>query len=90
MLAYSAYRVITMVYSKSPISTLLTIGVWLFFFLVYLILNNILTDTDRYDSIMLYITGVAGLVGLIACLQYRIGCFTDGKTTYWCVLLYLK
>lgn len=79
ILGYIAYMVITLVYSQNRISTLSTIGMWLFFFVVYLILYNLLTDADRYDSIMLYITGTAGLVGLIACLQYRIGFFTNGN-----------
>ncbi|MBQ9860102.1 MAG: O-antigen ligase family protein [Clostridia bacterium] len=79
MLVYIAYMAVTLIYSKDRLSTLVTIGVWLFFFLAYLILYNLLTDSDRYDSIMLYITGVAGVVGLIACLQYRIGFYTNGN-----------
>lgn len=79
LLAYIAYMVITLVYSKNRMSTLLTILMWAFFFIVYLILNNILSDTDRYDSLMLYITGVAGCVGFIACCQYRIGFYTNGN-----------
>ncbi len=79
LLGYIAYMVITLLYSVNRLSTLSTILMWLFFFLVYLILYNLLTDTDRYDSMMLYITGTAGLVGLIACFQYRIGFFTHGN-----------
>lgn len=79
LLAFIAYMVITLVYSRNRSSTLSTIGMWLFLFLVYLILYNLLTDTDRYDSMMLYITGVAGIVGFIACCQYRIGFFTHGN-----------
>ncbi len=78
MLAYIAYMAISLIYSASPLSTLSNLGMWCFFFVVYLILNNILSDTDRYDSLMLYITGVAGCVGFIACCQYRIGFFTGG------------
>ena len=79
LLLYIAYMAVTLIYSKDRMSTLTTIGVWLFFFLAYLILYNLLTDSDRYDSLMLYITGVAGAVGLIACLQYRIGFYTNGN-----------
>jgi len=79
LLAYIGYMVITLVYSQNRISTISTILLWSFFFLVYLILNNILTDTDRYDALMLFITGVAGIVGFIACCQYRIGFYTGGN-----------
>ncbi len=79
LLAFIAYMVITLIYSENRLSTLATILMWSFFFVAYLILNNILTDTDRYDSLMLYITGVAGCVGFIACLQYRIGFYTNGN-----------
>lgn len=79
LLAYIAYMAITLIYSENRVSTLSTILMWGFFFVAYLILNNILTDTDRYDSLMLYITGVAGCVGFIACLQYRIGFYTNGN-----------
>ena len=77
ILAYIGYTVFTLLYSENRFITLCNVGMWVFFFLVYLILYNLLTDTDRYDSMMLYITGVAGTVGLIACLQYRICLFTN-------------
>lgn len=77
MLAYIGYTVFTLLYSENRFVTLCNAGMWVFFFLVYLILYNLLTDTDRYDSMMLYITGAAGVVGLIACLQYRICLFTN-------------
>ncbi|MBQ8682963.1 MAG: O-antigen ligase family protein [Clostridia bacterium] len=79
MLAYIGYTAFTLLYSQNRFVTLCNVGMWAFFFLVYLILYNLLTDTDRYDSMMLYITGVAGLVGLIACLQYRICLFTNSN-----------
>ena len=79
MLAYIAYTVFTLLYSQNRFVTLCNVGMWVFFFFVYLILYNLLTDTDRYDSLMLYITGVAGVVGLIACLQYRICLFTNSN-----------
>lgn len=79
LLVYIGYMTITLIYSRNRLATLSTVLMWAAFFVVYVILYNLLTDSDRYDSIMLYITGVAGAVGLIACLQYRIGFFTKGN-----------
>ncbi len=79
LLVYIGYQLLTTLYSRNPYSTFLTALMWVFLFLIYLLLYNLLTDTDRYDSMMLYITGVAGVVGFIACCQYRIGFFTNGS-----------
>ncbi len=79
LLAYIAYMSIMVFFSEHWQNSLFTLLKWIYFYLVYLILNNILTDTDRYDSLMLYVTGVAGCVGFIACCQYRIGFFTGSN-----------
>ncbi len=73
LLAYIGYMLITSLYSRNPLSSFLTALMWVLLFAIYLILYNLLTDTDRYDSMMLYISGVAAVVGLLACCQYRIG-----------------
>ncbi len=77
LLVFIGYTTLTLVYSQNRFVTLCNLGMWVFFFLVYLIVYNLLTDTDRYDAMMLYVTTVAGMVGLIACLQYRICLFTN-------------
>ncbi len=79
LLAYIGYMFITTLYSKNFLHSLATVGMWAFFFLIYLVVVNILTDSDRCDSMLLCVTAVAGVVGLIACLQYRIGYFTNGQ-----------
>lgn len=78
LLVFIGYMFITILYSHNPLNSIVTVGMWAFFFLVYLILHNLLTDTDRFDSFMLYITAVAGAVGFLACCQYRIGFFVKG------------
>lgn len=77
ILAYCGYMAITLIYSRNRISTLETLAMWLVLFAVYLIVFNILTDPDRLDFLLFYITAVAGTVGLIACIQYRFGLLTN-------------
>lgn len=79
MLAYIAYMFITTLYSRNFLHSLATVAMWAFFFLVYLLVYNLLTDADRCDSLLLCLTAVAGAVGLIACCQYRIGFFTQSN-----------
>lgn len=79
LLAYIGYMFITTLYSNNFLHSLATVGMWAFFFFVYLLLTNLLTDSERCDSLLLCITAVAGAVGLIACFQYRIGYFTESN-----------
>ena len=79
LLVYIGYMLITVTYSNNKLYSLAIVGMWAFFYLVYLLVSNLLTDTDRCDSFLLCITAVAGAVGLIACCQYRIGYFTDSN-----------
>ncbi|MBQ5841027.1 MAG: O-antigen ligase family protein [Clostridia bacterium] len=80
LIAYIGYMLLTTVYSRNPLSTFFTALMWVFLFAIYLILYNLLTDTDRYDSMMLYISGVAAIVGLLACCQYRIGFYVPNMS----------
>ncbi len=79
LLIYIGYMFITTLYSRNFLHSLATVGMWIFFFVVYLMVSNLLTDTERCDSLLLCITAVAGVVGLIACFQYRIGYFTKSN-----------
>lgn len=79
LLVYIGYMFTTTLYSRNFLHSLATVGMWVFFFIVYLMVSNLLTDSDRCDSLLLCITAVAGAVGLIACFQYRIGYFTESN-----------
>ncbi len=79
LLVYIGYMFITTLYSRNFLHSLATVGMWIFFFFIYLMVSNLLTDADRCDSLLLCVTAVAGVVGLIACCQYRIGYFTDSN-----------
>lgn len=83
LLTFTVYQYITILYSNVPLHSLATAGMWTFLFLAYLIVTNLLTDTARFDGLLLCVTGVAGIVGLIACIQYRIGTFTDSNPIYF-------
>lgn len=79
LLLYIGYMFITTLYSHNFLHSLATVAMWAFFFLLYLLVYNLLTDADRCDSLLLCLTAVAGAVGLIACCQYRIGFFTQSN-----------
>jgi len=83
LMLFCAFQLISTTYSNSPLHTLVTAAMWWFFFLVYLIVTNLVNTAARFDGFLLCITGVAGLVGLIACIQYRIGTFTDSNPIYF-------
>ena len=80
LLGYTCYMALTSLYSAQPLHSLAIATMWLFFFAAYLIITNMLTDADRFDGFLLCITAVAGAVGIIACIQYRLNFFLDGNT----------
>ena len=70
LFVYCAYITITAVFSEYKLQCIAIALMWWFFFLVYLTIVNLITDEDRMDSFLMCITGVAGIIGLIACVQY--------------------
>ena len=77
LLAYCAYVTVTAFFSEYRLQCVAVAAMWWFFFLVYLIVVNLLIDQDRADAFLMCITGVAGIIGLIACIQYRLDFFID-------------
>lgn len=75
LLCYAAYLTFTCVYSENKLESIAIAAMWWFFFFAYFIVSNLLTDTDRTDAFLLCITAVAGAVGFIACIQYRLNFF---------------
>ena len=80
LLIYCAYQTFTCVVSTHPMQSLLVSLMWWFFLLAYLVVANLLTDKRRTDRFLMCLTASAGIVGLIACIQYRINFFTDSNT----------
>lgn len=75
LLVFCSYMTITCFYSTHPLQSAAVAAMWWFFFGVFLIITNLLTDEDRMDAFLLCVTAVAGMVGLIACIQYRLNFF---------------
>lgn len=78
LFAFCSYQTLSCVYSAHRVSSFAVSMMWWFFFIAYLIVANLLTDVQRTERFLLCMTAVAGIVGLIACIQYRIDYFTEG------------
>ena len=79
LLAYCTYMTITCFFSTHPFQSGAVAAMWWFFLLVYIVVVNLLTDEDRTDAFLMCITAVAGVIGLIACIQYRLNFFIDSN-----------
>lgn len=79
LLGFIGYTALSLLYTENFTSSLATVSMWAVLFIVYIVCYNLLTDTAQFDTFMLWITAVAGAVGLIACFQYRVGFFTNGN-----------
>lgn len=77
--AYCVYQTLTCIVSTHPFQSFAIALMWWFFLMAYLVVVNLLTDIHRTDRFLLCITATAGLVGLIACIQYRINFFLDSN-----------
>lgn len=76
---YCLYQTLTCIISTHPLQTALVATLWWFMWGGFVILSNLLTDSDRMDAFILCITTVAGIIGLIACAQYVIHLFVDSN-----------
>ena len=86
LIAFCCYQTISCVYSTHWFPSLSVSMMWWLFLLGYLVVYNLLTDSHRLQRFLMCITAAAGLVGLIACIQYRINFFIGrnvGNTWLW-------
>lgn len=86
LIAFCCYQTISCVYSTHAFPSLAVSMMWWVFFLGYLVVANLLTDEHRIQRFLMCITAAAGIVGLIACIQYRINFFIGrniGSTWLW-------
>lgn len=72
LMLYCGYMAITCLFSITPMQSALAVAMWWFFVIGYLLIVNLLTSQERVDSFLLCITVVASVIGLIACIQYRL------------------
>lgn len=86
LIAYCCYQTLSSIYSTHWTSTLAISFMWWYFVLAYLVIVNLLTNAQRVDRFLMCMTAIAGTVGLIACIQYRINFFIEdnvGNTWQW-------
>ena len=86
LIAFCCYQTISCVYSAHWFSSLSISFMWWLFLLAYLVVANLLTDAHRLQRFLMCITAAAGIVGLIACVQYRVNFFIGrnvGNTWLW-------
>lgn len=86
LIVYCSYQTLSTIYSTHRVSTFFISVMWWLFLLAYLTVANLLTDRRRIERFLMCITAAAGIVGLIACVQYRINYFIDrnvGNTWLW-------
>lgn len=79
LITFCIYQTMTCIISTHPFQSFAVSLMWWFFMVAYLIVVNLLTNTHRIDRFLMCLTAAAGLVGLIACIQYRINFFLDGN-----------
>lgn len=89
LLLFIADIALTVIYSISRISSLLTALLWLGMFSIYFALRAVITDSERFRRFMQLLTLCVGLLGLIACFQY-LACEVFGADKkllhFWCFL----
>lgn len=86
LIAFCSYQTISCVYSTHWFPSLSVSMMWWLFLLGYLVVYNLLTDSHRLQRFLMCVTAAAGIVGLIACVQYRINFFIGrniGNTWLW-------
>lgn len=79
LLAYCIYMTLTCLISTQPLQSVLVAAMWWFFLIAFLIVKNLLTNEDRIDAFLMCMTAVAGLVGLVACVQYAVNLITGSN-----------
>ena len=80
LLGYCIYMTFTCLLSTQPLQSFLIAAMWWFFFIVFLLVKNLLTNCKRINAFLFFITVVAGLVGIITCIQYVVNVLVGSNT----------
>lgn len=83
LIVYIGFMAVGVLYSKNTMNSIATVLMWLDAFLVYMALSTVLNSRRRFDKALLFITITAGIVGLIACLQYVLNIWFDIKVPFY-------
>lgn len=70
LLLFMAFQLLSATYSYHVGNTLSTVLMWVVMFCGYLSLTTVLCNRRRLHTALLFISVVAGVVGLVACSQY--------------------
>ena len=80
LLLFCAYQTLTCLIGSHPLHSLFVSLMWWFFLIGYLVLINVITSKRRMRQLLFMVTVTAGIVGLIAFIQYRINLATGTNT----------
>ena len=80
LVLFCAYQTLTCLISSHPIHSLFVSLMWWFFLLGYLVLVNIIVNKRRMRHFLFMTTIVAGIVGIVAFIQYQINLATGANT----------
>ncbi|MBO5797468.1 MAG: O-antigen ligase family protein [Clostridia bacterium] len=70
LLCFITYFALTTPFAELPGASLSSLALWMLMFLSYLSLTTVITDRGRLEDTLYMVSLVAGLVGLIGCVQY--------------------
>lgn len=70
VLIFICYQAITLPFAAMPLQSAESLLIWVLMFFVYLALTAVLTDRSRLTFALYALSVVAGVVGVIGCVQY--------------------
>lgn len=70
LLCFITYFALTTPFAELPGASLSSLALWILMFLVYLSLTTVITDRERLEDTLYMVSLVAGVVGLVGCVQY--------------------
>lgn len=70
LLLYIAYMAIGIIYSAHPLNSAATVLMWFLMFAGYLTVTTVICNRRRLETALFFISISAGIVGLIAAVQY--------------------
>ena len=70
MIAYTSFMAVHLIWAKDRLFSGFTLLCWLAMLCVYLSVSTIMTNRRRVEALLFALSSVAGVLGLIACIQY--------------------
>lgn len=70
LLSYIVYMALGLAFAKMVFASVQALALWIFMFVAYLALSTVLSNRKRLDTALYTVSLVAGVVGLVGCIQY--------------------